>query len=101
MPTRGKRINSMEDWADHAVEVALAQDWVTRHETLQVFLKNKTLAQLIPPRLSPCQSICGTCTGRKAPEVIPLHEYCVLPAVTGPPLKQRKIFHFFWRMISL
>ena len=95
MPPKRRRINCKEDWADLVVETALAQDWITRHETLDQYMKNRSLKHLIPERMSPCQSKYGKLTGKNGAKVIALPEYCPAPLVQTPPLKQRKISSYF------
>ena len=95
MPVKRRSINSAEDWADSVIETALLQDWMTRHETLDLYMKSRSLKHLIPERLSPCQSKYGKLTGMKGSGVIALPEYCPAPFVQTPPLKQRKITDFF------
>lgn len=85
----------MEDYADDVVRKALSQDWVTRHEILDAYLKNETMKRLIPERLSPCQSKYGISSCTAAPQVIALHEYGSAVRQASPRRKQRKISSYF------
>ena len=100
MSGKRRRVESTEDWADIVVELALSQDWVTRHETLDIYLKNRTLKKLVPARLSPCQSKYGTCTALKTSQTIPLPEYSPSPLQKELPLKQTKISNYFLQQNS-
>ena len=89
----GKRINGPEDLADHYVAECLKMDWVTRQNVLSTLMKSR-LKNLLPNRLSPCQSTFGKSTGKAAPDVIALPNHGVPIAYLEPPLKQRKISEF-------
>ena len=100
MSGKRRRVESTADWADRVVECVLSQDWVTRHETLDIYLKNKTLRELVPGRLSPCQSKYGTWTALKTSRTIPLPEYSPSPLQKELPLKQTKIANYFLKQNS-
>ena len=95
MSVKRRRINSKEEWADAVVQTALTEDWVTRHETLDLYMRSRSLRELIPARLSPCQSKYGILTSMKASPVIALPEYCPSPVAMAPPLTQKKITSYF------
>ena len=95
MAPKRRQINSVEEYANYVVEVVLAKDWVTRHSILETYMKNRMMKELLPQRLSPCQSKYGTLSGAQPLPVIALREYCPQPRLQRPPLKQRKIWDYF------
>ena len=95
MAPKRRQINSVEEYANYIVEVVLAKDWVTRHSILDTYMKNRMMKELLPQRLSPCQSKYGTMSGAQAPPVIALREYGTHRVLELPPLKQRKIWDYF------
>ena len=100
MLAKRRRINSPEDWADLVVETVLTQDWMTRHETLDQYLRCRSLKELLPKRLSPCQSKYGILTGEPTPRTIALPEYSPGRSEQLPPRTQKKLAATSCRMIG-
>ena len=90
MPPRRIRAATLDDYADFVVQAALEADWVKRHVILSGYMKTR-LGSRIAQRLSPCESIYGTCTGERASGVIVLPDkVCDHVPHESPKAKKRK-----------